>query len=313
MANPVMNQVGEQMRRTPAGYPEMPGYQVGTNAPYGANAPAGNPVYPQTATPVGTSEYDPYAANNGTAYNQAEPLGGAQKISRPMTLDDVLVRTGASFGVMILAAAALWFWGVNDLTANAGTMLTISSVSALVAFALVLVSSFRQKPSAAITLGYSLFEGLFIGGISAFFEYTYPGIVIQALLGTAAVFVTCLVLFKTGLVRVNSKFMKIMLVGIVGIVVYRLLAMLLAVLTPASAVGNLDQITVLGLPLGLLVGLFAVIFGAMSLISDFDMVREGVRLGVDKEMSWSCALGIMVTVVWLYIEILRIIAILRDN
>ena len=110
MANPVMNQVGEQMRRTPAGYPEMPGYQVGTNAPYGANAPAGNPVYPQSATPVGTSEYDPHIANNGTVYNQAEPLGAAQRISRPMTLDDVLVRTGASFGVMILAAAALWFW-----------------------------------------------------------------------------------------------------------------------------------------------------------------------------------------------------------
>ncbi|MFR2393900.1 MAG: Bax inhibitor-1/YccA family membrane protein [Varibaculum cambriense] len=230
-----------------------------------------------------------------------------------MTLDDVLVRTGASFGVMVLAAAMLWFWGVSDLAANAGTMLTISSVSALVAFALVLVSSFRRKPSAAVTLGYSFFEGLFIGGVSAFFEYSYPGIVVQALIGTVAVFVTCLVLFKSGLVRVNSKFMKILLLGMVSIVVYRLLAMVLAMVTPASAVGNIDQVTVLGIPLGLLVGLFAVIFGAMSLISDFDMVREGVRLGVDKDMSWSCALGIMVTVVWLYVEILRILAILRDN
>ena len=107
--------------------------------------------------------------------------------------------------------------------------------------------------------------------------------------------------------------MKILLLGMVSIVVYRLLAMVLAMVTPASAVGNIDQVTVLGIPLGLLVGLFAVIFGAMSLISDFDMVREGVRLGVDKDMSWSCALGIMVTVVWLYVEILRILAILRDN
>ena len=276
MANPVMNQVGEQMRRTPAGYPEMPGYQVGRNA-----QPA-NPTYPQSATPGGFSQ---------TTFDQGEQIGQPQRVSRPMTLDDVLVRTGLSFGVMVLGAAALWFWGVNDLTANAGTMLTISSLSALVAFALVLVSSLRRKPSAAITLGYSFFEGLFIGGISAFFEYSYPGIVVQALIGTVAVFVTCLVLFKSGLVRV----------------------MVLAMVTPASAVGNIDQVTVLGLPLGLLVGLFAVIFGAMSLISDFDMVREGVRLGVDKEMSWSCALGIMVTVVWLYVEILRILAILRDN
>ena len=299
MANPVMNQVGEQMRRTPAGYPEMPGYQVGGDA------------RPQSATPgvPGQSTSIP----GQTTFDQGQQLGEQQRVSRPMTLDDVLVRTGASFGVMVLAAAALWFWGVNDLTANAGTMLTISSVSALVAFALVLVSSFRRKPSAAITLGYSFFEGLFIGGVSAFFEYSYPGIVVQALIGTVAVFVTCLVLFKSGLVRVNSKFMKILLLGMVSIIVYRLLAMVLAMVTPSSAVGNIDQITVMGLPLGLLVGLFAVIFGAMSLISDFDMVREGVRLGVDKDMSWSCALGIMVTVVWLYVEILRILAILRDN
>lgn len=305
MANPVMNQVGEQMRRTPAGYPEMPGYQVGGDA-----RPA-NPSYQQSATPgvPGQSTSIP----GQTTFDQGQQLGEQQRVSRPMTLDDVLVRTGASFGVMVLAAAALWFWGVNDLTANAGTMLTISSVSALVAFALVLVSSFRRKPSAAITLGYSFFEGLFIGGVSAFFEYSYPGIVVQALIGTVAVFVTCLVLFKSGLVRVNSKFMKILLLGMVSIIVYRLLAMVLAMVTPSSAVGNIDQITVMGLPLGLLVGLFAVIFGAMSLISDFDMVREGVRLGVDKDMSWSCALGIMVTVVWLYVEILRILAILRDN
>lgn len=305
MANPVMNQVGEQMRRTPAGYPEMPGYQVG------GDARPTNPTYPQSATPgvPGQSTSIP----GQTTFDQGQQLGEQQRVSRPMTLDDVLVRTGASFGVMVLAAAALWFWGVNDLTANAGTMLTISSVSALVAFALVLVSSFRRKPSAAITLSYSFFEGLFIGGISAFFEYSYPGIVVQALIGTVAVFVTCLVLFKSGLVRVNSKFMKILLLGMVSIIVYRLLAMVLAMVTPSSAVGNIDQITVMGLPLGLLVGLFAVIFGAMSLISDFDMVREGVRLGVDKDMSWSCALGIMVTVVWLYVEILRILAIVRDN
>ncbi|MBS6619865.1 MAG: Bax inhibitor-1/YccA family protein [Varibaculum cambriense] len=305
MANPVMNQVGEQMRRTPAGYPEMPGYQVG------GDARSANPRYPQSATPgvPGQSTSIP----GQTTFDQGQQLGEQQRVSRPMTLDDVLVRTGASFGVMVLAAAALWFWGINDLTANAGTMLTISSVSALVAFALVLVSSFRRKPSAAITLGYSFFEGLFIGGISAFFEYSYPGIVVQALIGTVAVFVTCLVLFKSGLVRVNSKFMKILLLGMVSIIVYRLLAMVLAMVTPSSAVGNIDQITVMGLPLGLLVGLFAVIFGAMSLISDFDMVREGVRLGVDKDMSWSCALGIMVTVVWLYVEILRILAIVRDN
>lgn len=297
MANPVMNQVGEQMRRTPAGYPEMPGYQVG------GDARSVNPSYPQSATPSAATK----------SIGQGEQLGTPQPVSRPMTLDDVLVRTGLSFGVMVLAAAALWFWGVSDLAANAGTMLTISSVSALIAFALVLVSSFRSKPSAVITLGYSLFEGLFIGGISAFFENYYPGIVVQALIGTVAVFATCLVLFKSGLVRVNSKFMKIMLVGMVSIIVYRLLAMVLAMVTPTSLVGNVDQITVFGLPLGLLVGLFAVIFGAMSLISDFDMVREGVRLGADKDMAWSCALGIMVTVVWLYIEILRILAILRDN
>ena len=86
MANPVMNQVGEQMRRTPAGYPEMPGYQVGGNA-----QPA-NPTYPQSATPGGYSQ---------TTFDQGEQIGQPQRVTRPMPLDDVLVRTGASFGVMV--------------------------------------------------------------------------------------------------------------------------------------------------------------------------------------------------------------------
>lgn len=298
MANPVMNQLESDLKKTPAGYPTMPGYQVG------------NQQIPGTATTsasaASSSGYGAQNPNQVLSPQVSFPDPADSSPSRAMTLDDVILRTGLCFGILLLSGVASWYLTTKSLSLGMGLMF----VGLLVGMGAVLFASFKATPSPALTITYAVAEGLVLGAFSMVMEYQYPGIVIQAVIGTAAVFATCLVLFKTGLVRVNGKFMKILLVGLIGVLVYRIVAMILSatgVLTTSA-----DYITVAGLPLGLVVGVLAVLLGAMSLISDFDVAREGIRLGAPKETAWRCALGLMVTIVWLYVELLRLLQIMRS-
>jgi uncharacterized YccA/Bax inhibitor family protein len=133
------------------------------------------------------------------------------------------------------------------------------------------------------------------------------GLVFQAVLATMSVFVGALFLFKSGKVRVTPKFNRILLVGIVGIALFSLINLLLV------ATGVLDGWGMRSGGLGIVIGLVAIGLAAMSLISDFDMAATGVRNGIPKKYAWSAAFGLMVTLIWLYVEILRLLAILRGS
>lgn len=281
-----MEQVRQGFRQpsTPAGYPTMPGYQVG-----------------QQSMPTAQTSDRPTAWMPAQSTQPAPVSPGYI----PMTMDDVLVKTGLCFAVLLVGAAIGWF-----LPVLAPGLTGIALVGCpLIALVAVLVASFKRQPSPGLTLSYAVFEGLFLGIFSRFMETALPGVVVQALLGTAAIFLSCLVLFKTGLVRANATFVKVTLAGLIGIMIYSVFALGYSLFTGT----NLNSVTLYGIPLGLLVGAAAVILGAMSLIMDFDIAREGVRHGVPREMAWSCALGMMVTVVWLYIELLRILSYLRSE
>ena len=143
------------------------------------------------------------------------------------------------------------------------------------------------------------------------FEFRYPGIVIQALIATAAVFAVTLALFSSfGKVRNSPKLQKFVLIALAGIIAYRLLAWILT--WTGAVAAHPDTITVMGLPLGAVVGVVAVLIGAMSLIGDFDQIQQGVRQGVPARFAWMCAFGLMVTIVWMYTEILRLLSYFRD-
>lgn len=289
MANPVMSGLQKQFEKTPAGYPAMPGYQVGsaTQMP----APTENPQ-------MGTTMPDQHLRMRDQVPSFSRPESAVE----PMTMDDVINRTGLCFLLLLVAASVAWYFG----TVNPVIAMYMAIVGSIVSFVLVIISNFMDRPSPVLTMGYAIFEGLAMGAISRFVEFLYPGIVIQALLGTAAVFLACLMLFKTGMVKVTSRFKQITMVALMGIVLFSLINMGLMFFGVIE--GGLRQ----GL-LGIVIGLISVVVGSMSLIWDFDIAREGVRHGAPKAMAWSCALGIMVTVVWIYIEILRIIELFRSN
>jgi uncharacterized YccA/Bax inhibitor family protein len=231
---------------------------------------------------------DPYAA----------PSPYATPATRFMTMDDVVTKTGISFLVTVLAAAVTW-----ALPGTTGWALAIPAVIA--GFVLAMVISFKVIANPAATLAYAALEGVFLGAVSEAFDARYPGIVIQAVVGTFGVFAGMLVVYKTGAIRVTPRFTRWMLGALVGVLVLAL-ANWIATFFVAGGLGLRDGGTG-----AIIFSLVVIGVAAFSLLLDFDMADQAIRRGVPAKFSWYIAFGLLVTVVWLYLEILRLIGYMR--
>lgn len=308
MSNFAFNNPAFQERdpRAVATYPG--GAQAGQNGQYAPPPPASQLAAAQQA-----------AVNANLEGMFAAPSAGAIETDR-MTVEDTVWKTAGLFGILLAFAAIGWVFTLGGVavprTASAVTIWPWA-VGALGGFVLAMVVSFtsRKKVRPALILAYSAFEGLFIGGISAFFEVLWPGIVLQATLATAAVVAVTLALFASGKVRASAKMTKIVMIAMLGYLVFSLLNVVLMVFNvlPANQMFGLYSAKVAGIPLGLIIGVLVVFLAAYSLVMDFDQVQQGVRNGAPRVYGWLGGFGIMVTVVWLYVEILRMIAIARNN
>lgn len=222
----------------------------------------------------------------------------------PMTVDGTVRVSMATFGVLLVGAAVGW------VTMPLVPFLWIGA--ALVGFVLALVNIFKKEPSPALILAYAAAQGVFLGGISSFYERLYPGIVTQAVLATFCVVAVTLVLFATGKVRASAKATKVFLIAMGGYLLFSLINVGLMVFgVNSDPWGLLTTVKLFGIPLGIILGVFAVLLGAYSLVMDFDFVQKGVQNRIPKKYQWTGAFGIMVTIIWLYLEILRLIAIAR--
>ena len=263
------------------------------------------------------------AANAQLEGMYAAPPAGAIETDR-MSVEDTVWKTAGLFAILLVTAAVGWFLTLGGVAApelnpynRFEPNLMPWIVGALGGFVLAMVITFtsRKKVRPALIFAYAAFEGLFIGGISAFFEVLWPGIVMQATLATVSVVGVTLALFASGKVRASKKATKIFMIAMVGYLVFSLLNLVLmwtGVLPQGQAFG-LYSAEIFGIPLGLIIGVLVVIMAAYSLVLDFDQIQQGVRNGAPRKYGWLGAFGIMVTVVWLYVEILRIIAIVRGN
>jgi uncharacterized YccA/Bax inhibitor family protein len=242
-------------------------------------------------------------AFGGERLRTADPLeeayAGPSATSREtgrMTVDDVVNRTGLLLAIAFATGAVTWALDLGALAFPA----------AIVGLVLALVIIFKQVMNPRVIMAYAAVEGVFLGGISHFFNDQYPGIVVQAVLGTAAVTAGVLGLYKSGRIRVTPQFTKMVVGATIGFFVLIMVNLVAGFFTEGG----------LGLregPLGIIVGLFAIGLASMNLVLDFDMVERGAREGVPARYSWFAAFGIMVTLVWLYVEILRLLAILRGD
>jgi len=251
-----------------------------------------------TATGAG-----PSAAQLQAMYDQ--PAASAAVTNR-MTIDDTIVKSTVSFIVLLIGAAVGWV--------TAQQLPGIWIAAALVGFLLAMVNIFKREPSPALILAYSAVQGVFVGGVSFYYEEQYPGIVVQAVVATLVVVGVTLALFASGKIRASKKATKVFLIAMVGYLVFSLVNVMIVIFGGANANpwGLSGSVHIFGLPLGLVLGVLVVIMAAYSLVLDFDFIQRGVKNRAPRKYGWSGAFGIMVTVIWLYLEILRMFAISRN-
>jgi uncharacterized YccA/Bax inhibitor family protein len=242
-----------------------------------------------TRTPSATDLQGMYDAPTVTRRNTAR-----------MTLDDVIMRSAALFGTLLVTAAAV-FVLVEPDDAALGPLVFGGAIIGLV---LSLVISFSKKIRPPLMFAYAVAEGAFVGGISLLFNSLYDGIVMQAVLGTLGAFAAMLALYRFGVVKATPKFTKTLMIAGVGYLAFGVINLVVSLITGNSAYDS---------PLGWLIGAFGVGLASFFLVLDFDFVEQGIRNGLPEEYAWTAAFGLMVTLVWLYIEILRLLAILRGD
>src|SRR5690606_30433097 len=264
-----------------------------------------NPAFPTNPAFNGQRVHTPPTPSPEQLQQQFNlPSAPDPAAAAPMTVDGTVRVSLGAFAVLLVGAAIGW------VTMPLVPFLFIGA--AIVGFVLALVNMFKREPSPALILGYAGAQGVFLGGISSFFELMYPGIVTQAVLATFTVVGVTLALFASGKVRASAKATKIFLIAMVGYLVFSLIHVGRMVFgVSPDPWGLRSGVEIFGIPLGVILGVLAVLLGAYSLVLDFDFIQKGVANRVPKKYEWTGAFGIMVTVIWLYLEILRLIAILR--
>jgi len=218
-----------------------------------------------------------------------------------MSYDDVIVKTVSMFVVLLVGAAVGAFFPALALPA------------ALIGFVLALVNIFKKVPSVPLIMAYSLVEGVFLGGISFILESLFPGIVLQAVLATLVVFGVTLALFANGKVRASARATKIFMIAGISYAAFSLINFGLMVTGVNDDAWGLRSQEVFGIPLGVIIAPIAILLAAYSLVLDFTSVKQGVETGAPRILGWKAAFGLVLTIVWLYIEFIRLIAILRGS
>ncbi len=252
---------------------------------------------------AGAAAQDVSAQQLQELYNQPATLPDHEV----MTVENTVAKTAGAFAVLLVGAAIGW--------ATVETVPFLWIGAGIVGFVLALVNIFKKQPSPALVLAYSGVQGIFVGGISAWYEMSFGGgIVAQAVIATLVVVGVTLALFASGKIRASKRATKIFLVAMVGYLVFSLvnLGLMLFGATDSAFGLRSEPSFIFGIPWGVIIGIFVVIMAAYSLVLDFDFIQQGVRNRAPKKYGWSGAFGIMVTVIWLYLEILRILAIARD-
>ena len=241
-----------------------------------------------------------YATFDAPSSDQLQEMYDAPSYVRPrtMTVDDVVGRTGAMLGVIGVTGALAWVLDVGPGLALGG---------ALVGLVLAIVVIVKQSTNAGLILSYAAAEGVFLGAISHAFNEAYPGIVIQAVVGTFGVFGGMVAVHRSGRIRVTPRFTRWLLGAMVGCVVLMVVNLLVALIGGGDGLGLRD-----GGPLAIVFSLVCIGVAAFSFLLDFDLVEKAVAAGAPDKFAWYAAFGIVVGLVWLYLEILRLISYFRD-
>jgi uncharacterized YccA/Bax inhibitor family protein len=244
---------------------------------------------------------NPVFGNAPTLKAPTPSVGELEEIYRTpqrLTMDDVVIKTGLLLGVVLVTGGLAWAADVS---------MGVVLLALLAGLVLGLVNTFKKQVSPPLVLAYAACEGVLLGGISKVYETAYSGIVVQAAIGTSALFLGVLWAYKSGRLKATPRFTKMVVgagFGVLGLMIVNILA---------SVIGGGDG---LGLRSGggiaILFSLACIAVASLFFVLDFDQAEKMVAAGVDERESWRVAFGLLVTLVWLYLEVLRLLSYLRD-
>lgn len=278
MANPILNDKKLEEARAGWAAPQPPSRGGDVWAP---------PSAPGTTPPVTDGPISPWR-------------GGV------MTVKGAASATAVLF-VLLLASAVAGWMAATTPDPDVVEFPSLAMVGVVVGFVSVIALYF--KPVWAKFLGpiYALAQGFFVGAISKVYDAAFNGIVVQAAGATLAVFAVMLVLYRTNIIKVTDRFRRIVIGATLGVMALYLVSFVIRLF--GGEVSFLREPSALGIGFSV----FVCILAAMNLALDFDFIEKGARMGLAKDYEWVAAVGLLVTVVWLYLEILRLLAKLRDN
>ncbi|MFT3663308.1 MAG: Bax inhibitor-1/YccA family protein [Gordonia sp. (in: high G+C Gram-positive bacteria)] len=274
-------------------------------AGFGQAIPGGQAGMAQTGMMQANRQADPYQQNYA-------PASG-----RTITIDDVVMKTGMTLGVLVVVAIAAYAAIVtrgSDPVDQLTLAMPLMMVGGIGGFILVMIASFgRKQDNPAIVLSYAAFEGLFVGAISFVFanvavaDGVSAGAMIgQAVLGTMGVFFGMLIVYKVGAVRVTPRFTRMLMAGLIGVMVLMLGNLVLGLFGVDMGIRS-------GGPIAIIFSLVCIALAAFSFLLDFDSADQLVKAGAPQKAAWGVALGLTVTLVWLYTEILRLLSYLNSD
>ncbi|MEV6690162.1 Bax inhibitor-1/YccA family protein [Micromonospora sp. NPDC051196] len=283
-SNPVLARLGQAAERERA-------------AGYAPTGPYGQPGYPQQHPQAGypqqpgyPQQYPPQAG-----YPGAPGFPSAPQAVTPMSIDDVVVKTVLLLAIVGVSAAAAW-------TLVPDALLGVAWIgAAVVGLVLGLIISFSRMANPALVVAYALVEGVLVGAISKFFEARYPGIVIQAVVATFGVFFVMTMLYKARVIRATPKFTKGLIAVMAGLFAVMLINLVLSLFGVNTGLRD-------GGALAIGFSLVCIVVASLSFVLSFKEVEDGVRMGLPQRYSWVAAFGILVSLIWLYIEILRLLS-----
>ena len=240
------------------------------------------------------------ALNDNTFRNEGRVIG------QTMTLQGTVNKTGLLLSILVLTA--MYTWNLFFQTGNPAAVMPIATGGAIGGLILALVTIFKKTWSPITAPIYAALEGLFLGGISAIFEYQYPGIVIQATGLTLGTLASLLILYKLGIIQATENFRLMIVSATMGIAVLYFISMIMNMFG-STGIGFIHSNGLFGIGFSL----FVVAIAALNLVLDFDFIEQGAEMGAPKYMEWFGAFTLMVTLIWLYLEMLRLLAKLRSR
>ena len=216
-----------------------------------------------------------------------------------MTIEDVVAKTGFLFAILVVVGALAW-------SANLGQGALL--IGFLGAFGIAMAISFSKTIKPGLVIAYAVLEGLALGTLSHYYETINPGIVSQAVIGTIAAFAGVLFMYRSGRLRATPQFTRAVMGAAIGYFILGFVSMIASFFGVGKGYGFYG---VSGL--GLLLAVAGVALASFFLVLDFDQIEKGVAAGVPEKESWRASFGLMVTIVWLYLEVLRLLSILRND